>query len=81
MYSFVIRYVDNNNRIKELSFPNYFIKPEDAEKFLNNFEIKEAEQEEYVQYERFKVLKKVGKALLFILFALMVIGFAFARIR
>ena len=79
VYSFVIRYVDNNNRIKELSFPNYFIKPEDAEKFLDNFEIKEAEQEEYVQYERFKMLKKIGKALIFVMFVLFLIGVYFSK--
>ena len=55
------------------------MKPEETEKFLNNFNLKEAEQGKYVQYERFKVLKKVGKALIFVFIALMVIGFAFAR--
>ena len=81
IYSIVIRYEDTYGRIKELSFPNYFVKPEETESFLNNFNLKEAVQDRYVQYERFKVLKKVGKACLFIFIALMVIGFAFARIR
>lgn len=79
IYSFVIRYSDNTGRIKELSFPNYFVKPEDAEKFLNNFNIEEAEQPKYVKYERFKVFKKVGKAMIFIIFVLMLIGLAFAK--
>ncbi len=79
IYSIVIRYEDTYGRIKELSFPNYFVKPEETENFLNNFNVKEVEQGKYVQYERFKVLKKVGKALIFVLIALMVIGFAFAR--
>ncbi len=79
VYSIVIRYIDNNGRIKELSFPNYFIKPEDTEKFLENFNIEEAEQVKYVQFERFKVLKKIGRVLLFIFFVLLLIGFAFAK--
>lgn len=79
VYSIVIRYIDNTNRIKELSFPNYFIKPEDTEKFLSNFDIKEAEESKLVQYERFKVLKKLFKAAIFIMFVLLMIGLYFSK--
>ena len=78
VYSIVIRYEDSYKRIKELSFPNYFVKPEDVSAFLDNFEIKEAEENKYVQYERFKVLKMIGKIALFVLFAIVVIGVFFA---
>lgn len=79
VYSIVIRYTDNTNRIKELSFPNYFIKPEDTEKFLSNFDIKEAEESKLVQYERFKILKKLFKAAIFIVFVLLMIGLYFSK--
>ena len=79
VYSIVIRYVDGNGRIKELSFPNYFLKPEDTMEFLNNFDIREAENTGYVQYERFKILKRIGKVVFFVLFAAFVIGVAFYR--
>lgn len=36
-YSLVIRYVDNMNFLKELSFSTLFLKPDDIEKFLDNF--------------------------------------------
>lgn len=79
VYSIVLRYTDNTGRIKELSFPNYFITPEDTEKFLNNFEIKEAEENKFVGYERFKVFRKIGKIILIVLFIAFVIGFYFIR--
>lgn len=79
VYSIVLRYTDNTGRIKELSFPNYFITPEDTEKFLNNFEIKEAEENKFVGYERFKVFRKIGKIILIVLFIAFVIGSYFIR--
>ena len=79
IYSLVIRYVDNNNRLKELSFPNYFVKPDDVMKFLDNFEIKEAEETDFVQYERFKILKKIGKVVVVVLFLVTVLGMYFAK--
>lgn len=79
-YSIVIRYTDNYNRIKELSFPNYFLKPEKVSEFLDNFVIKEAEENKYVNYERFKIFKFIGKALVFVLFAILIIAMLFMRI-
>lgn len=79
VYSIVLRCTDNTGRIKELSFPNYFITPEDTEKFLNNFEIKEAEENKFVGYERFKVFRKIGKIILIVLFIAFVIGSYFIR--
>lgn len=79
VYSIVIRYQDNANRIKELSFPNYFIKPEDTDRFLNNFEIEEAEESKLVNYERFKVFRKLLKTAIFIGFMVLIIGFYFLK--
>ena len=42
--------------------------------FLDNFNIKEAEELEYVKFERFKLIKKIGKVLSFILFAGLILG-------
>ncbi len=76
-YSIVIRYIDNNNKIKELSFPNHFLDKQDTINFLNNFNIKEVQNEEYVNFEKFKMLKKIAKIVSIILFVviLFVIGF------
>lgn len=79
VYSIVLRYIDDIGRIKELSFPNYFVKPEDAEKFLENFNIEETEHGRYVSFERFKILKKVGKILIFVVFAVALLVLAFTR--
>lgn len=79
IYSVVIRYTDNFDRLKELSFPNYFLTPEDTEKFLSNFDIKEAEEGRYVQYERIKLFKLLGKIFVFVFFALLVLGVFFMK--
>lgn len=76
-YSIVIRYSDNNNRIKELAFANHFLNKQETLDFLENFEIKEVENENYVNFERFKILKKVAKVVMVILFILFIIGVVF----
>ena len=81
VYSLVIRYTDGYNRIRELSFPCYFLKPEKVSEFLENFEVKEAVENKFVQYEKFKVLKLIGKAIIFVLFAIIVIGMFFSLKR
>lgn len=81
LYSIVIRYEDSYKRIRELSFPNYFLKPESVSEFLENFEIKEEAKSQYVQYERFKVLKRIGKAALFILFVAFIIAMAVINLK
>ena len=79
VYSIVIRYTDSFDRIKELSFPNYFLNKKNTIEFLDNFIIKEEEEEKYVQYERYKVLKMVGKVALVVLIILFVIGLFFIK--
>lgn len=79
IYSIVIRYTDSFNRLKELSFPNYFLTPEDTEEFLSNFETKEAEENKYVQYERIKLFKRLGKIIVFVLFGLLLVGAFFFK--
>lgn len=73
-YSIVIRYIDNMGKIKELSFPNYFISKEEMLDFLNNFNVEEAENKQYVHFERFKRLKKIVKSVTFILLALIALS-------
>ena len=77
VYSIVIRYEDNSNRIRELSFPNYFLSKEETANFLSNFNIKEAEEPKYVSYEKFKVLKMIGKVILMVLFILFIFGLVY----
>ena len=62
-YSIIIRYKDKNGKIKELSFANYFISKEEMVDFLNNFEVEETENKQYVHFERFKRLKKIAKTI------------------
>lgn len=74
IYSIVVRYLDNNGRIKELSFPNYFIEKEAMLDFLDNFNVAEAENKQYVNFERFKLLKRIGKVALFIFIVLIALS-------
>ena len=74
-YSIVVRYADNNERIKELAFPNHFLNKEETEKFLNNFTIQESENKSYVNYERFKTFKMVAKTVGIVLFAIIILYF------
>lgn len=71
-YNIVIRYIDTFNKLKELSFPNYFVSKEDMVKFLENFEIKENKNNEYVNYERFKMVKQILKILGFVVLVVFV---------
>ena len=71
-YNIVIRYVDNYNRLKELFFDATFLNKEKALEFLNNFEIKDEEDNKYINFERFKLLKKIGKIVLIVGFIIVV---------
>ena len=79
VYSIVIRYTDSLDRIKELSFPNYFLNKQKTAEFLDNFIIKEAEEEKYVQYERYKTIKMLGKVAIAVLIVLFVVGLFFLK--
>ena len=76
-YNIVIRYEDSFKRLKELFFDASFLNKEQAIEFINNFETKEAEEDKYVNFERFKLLKKVGKILLIVAFIILlgIIGY------
>lgn len=71
-YSIVIRYYDNNNRIKELSFANYFLNKQETVEFLENFNIKEESDNRYVTYEKFKVLRKIIKVTAIVIFTILI---------
>ena len=77
-YNIVIRYIDNTNKIKELFFSTIFLNKQETIKFLENFEIKEIENERYVKYEKYKMLKRIGKivAIIALLVTLLIIGYA-----
>lgn len=81
IYSIVIRYTDNFGRLKELSFPNYFVTVENAKEFFDNFELEEIQAEESIQYERIKLLKRIAKVAIFVFFALIVLGIFFSRFQ
>ena len=49
-YNLVIRYVDNMNFLKELSFSTMFLKEEKLKEFLDIFVISNEEQEKCVKY-------------------------------
>ena len=67
-YSLVIRYVDNMNFLKELSFSTLFLKPDDIEKFLDNFIIENEPAKQCIKYEKYKLGKNILKIAGFILF-------------
>ena len=73
-YNIVIRYEDGYNRLRELFFDATFLDKQTAIEFLNNFDIKEAEESKYVNFERFKLLKKIGKVVLIVAFVI-IVGF------
>ncbi|MBO5005429.1 MAG: hypothetical protein J6D03_09410 [Clostridia bacterium] len=72
-YSLVIRYVDNMNFLKELSFPTLFLKPDDIEKFLENFIIQKEQSKECIKYEKYKMVKRICKATGFVLFIIVIV--------
>lgn len=67
-YSIVIRYIDNLNFLKELTFSTLFLKPEQIEKFLENFVILDEKDAGCIKYEKYKFTKKVFKFIAFLLF-------------
>ncbi len=71
-YSLVIRYVDNMNFLKELSFPILFLKPEDIEKFIDNFIVQKEQSQECIKYEKYKLIKKIFKITGFVLFIIVI---------
>lgn len=72
-YSLVIRYVDNMNFFKELSFPTLFIKTEDIEKFLDNFITQKEQSKECIKYEKYKISKRIFKVTGFVLFIIAIV--------
>lgn len=71
-YSLVIRYVDNMNFLKELSFSTLFLKPKDIEEFLDNFIIENAPAKQCIKYEKYKIIKNIFKISGFVLFIIAV---------
>lgn len=80
-YSIVIRYYDNNNRIKELSFANYFLNKQETINFLENFNIKEERNNRYITYEKFKVLRKIIKVTAIVVFTILIFVAVYINIK
>jgi len=72
-YNIVIKYVDTNGIIKELSFSTLFVSPEETNEFINNFKVDERISEEEVKFEKFKIIKRILKIALFALFIMAII--------
>ena len=72
-YNIIIRYIDNMNFIRELSFPAMLINPDELYEFINNFVIEEEKAEDCIKYERYKKFKTIMKLLGFILFASLIL--------
>ena len=58
--------------MKELFFDATFLNKEQLIEFLNNIEVKDVETNKYKNYERFKLLKKIGKIILIVGFIIVV---------
>ena len=80
-YNIVIRYIDNLNFIKELTFPANFLNPEEVKNFLENFIIEENEAEDCIKFERYKRFKKVMKVFGFIIFVILVAIIVYASFK
>lgn len=80
-YNIVIRYIDNMNFIRELSFPATLLNPEELKEFLDNFIVEEAEAEDCVKFERFKRLKMTMKILGFVLFIILIAIVVYASFK
>lgn len=71
-YSIVIRYIDNLNFIKELTFPASLLNPDELKEFLDNFIIEDEKAEDCIKFERFKKIKTFLKISGFIIFTIMI---------
>ena len=80
-YNLVIRYVDNMNFLKELSFSTMFLKEEKLKEFLDNFVISNEEQAKSVKYEKYKLFKKILKSSAFIIFIIALIVVVCLKIK
>ena len=77
-YNIIIRYIDNMNFIRELSFPAMLLDPNELHEFIDNFVIEEEKAEDCVKFERYKKFKMIIKLLGFILLAVLVLIFIIA---
>lgn len=60
-YSIVVKYEDLNGYIKDLTFSTMFLKPEDVDKFLSNFIVKEQTSTRLLNSNRFKLFQYIAK--------------------
>lgn len=72
-YTIVIRYIDNMNFIRELTFPASLLDPNELNNFIDNFIIEEEKAEDCVKFEKYKKFKMIMKFLGFGLFVTLVL--------
>ena len=71
-YNIIIRYIDNMNFIRELSFPATLLNPEELHEFIDNFIVEEEKAQDCVKFEKLKRLKMIIKIAGFIIFIVLV---------
>lgn len=76
-YNIVLNYVDNNGFIKELSFSTLFVTPQEIDDFLNNFVINKTNSEEVVKFEKFKLVRRILRTVLYVGLIVAIIVFYF----
>ena len=80
-YNIVIRYIDNMNFIRELSFPATLLNPDELNEFIDNFIIEEEKADDCVKFEKFKRLKMIAKITGFVIIIILVIIFVIASLH
>ena len=70
-YNIVVRYIDNFNRIRELFFDAAFLDKEQVKEFLENFEIEDEESTKFANFEKWKIIRRVGKVVLIVAFVVL----------
>lgn len=78
-YNIVLNYVDNNGFIKDLSFSTLFVTSEEIQLFLDNFIINKVNSDKVVKFEKFKLVKKIFKTLLYVGLIAAIIVFYFIQ--
>lgn len=72
-YNIAVRFQDNFGFLRELEFSLLCSDEKEVEKFLNNFEVEEKIEEQYVSYEKKKVLRKIASFVFTIIIAIIAV--------
>ena len=80
-YNLVVRYLDNLNFIRELSFPARLLDADELDKFIDNFIIDTKKADDCVKFEKIKKFKMTLKTIGFVLFAIIIFIIVFASLK